>query len=159
MEVLFRHAEREDTHLVFRFIKELAEFEKMSDEVVASEKLIEKNLFGEHKYAEVIFAVADGEEVGFVLFFHNFSTFVGRPGIYIEDLYVKPAFRSKSIGRMLMRECARLGVERCCGRMEWNVLNWNPARRFYEQMGAKAMDEWVTYRFTSETMKKLVEEQ
>lgn len=156
---MFRHADKEDTHHVFRFIKELAEFEKMSDDVIATERLIEKNLFSEHKYAEVIFAIADGEEVGFVIFFHNFSTFVGRPGIYIEDLFVKPAFRNKGIGKMLMREVARIGLERGCGRMEWNVLNWTPARRFYELMGAKAMDEWVTYRFTSDTMKKLVDEE
>jgi GNAT superfamily N-acetyltransferase len=159
MEILFRQAVKEDIHLIFKFIKELAEFEKMTDDVVGNEKLLEKNLFGEHRYAEVIFAVADGEEVGFVLFFHNFSTFVGRPGLYIEDLFVRPAFRSKGIGKMLMRECARIAIKRGCGRMEWWVLNWNPARRFYEKMGATAMDEWVTYRLTPDKMKKLVEEE
>jgi GNAT superfamily N-acetyltransferase len=159
MEILFRHAVKEDIHLIFKFIKELAEFEKMTDDVVGNEKLLETNLFGDHHYAEVIFAVADGEEVGFVLFFHNFSTFVGRPGLYIEDLFVRPAFRSKGIGKMLMRECARIAIERGCGRMEWWVLNWNPARRFYEKMGATPMDEWVTYRLTADKMKKLVEEE
>lgn len=159
MEILFRQAVKEDIHLIFKFIKELAEFEKMSDVVIATEKSLEKNLFGEHRYAEVILAIADGKEVGFVLFFHNFSTFVGKPGLYIEDLFVRPEYRSKGLGKMLIRECARLALERDCGRMEWWVLNWNPARRFYEQLGAKAMDEWVTYRLTPEVMKNLVEEE
>ena len=159
METLIRQAVKEDIHLIFKFIKELAEFEKMSDVVVTSEALLARNLFGDHPRAEVLFAVVDGHEVGFVLFFHNFSTFVGKPGLYIEDLYIRPSHRSMGIGRLLLKECARIALERDCGRMEWWVLNWNPARKFYEKMGATAMDEWITYRLTPDKMKSLVGEE
>jgi len=159
MDILIRKAVKEDIHLIFKFIKELAEFEKLSEFLFANETLLAKNLFGDHPRAEVLFALADGHEVGFVLFFHNFSTFVGKPGLYIEDLYVRPTHRSQGVGKMLMKECARIALERDCGRMEWWVLKWNPARRFYEKMGAAAMDEWVTYRFTPEKMKKLAGEE
>jgi GNAT superfamily N-acetyltransferase len=159
MEIRFRKAEREDIHLIFKFIKELADYEKLSQTVVATEAILAKNLFGENPRAEVIFAIVDNKEAGFVLFFHNFSTFLGKPGLYIEDLYIKPEYRSMGVGKALIKQCAKLALERDCGRMEWWVLNWNPARRFYEQLGAIAMDEWVTYRLTHDKMKKLAEEE
>jgi GNAT superfamily N-acetyltransferase len=122
---------------------------------MATEDLLNESLFGERPYAEVILAEIDKEPVGFALFFFNFSTFLGQPGLYIEDLYVKPEFRSRGIGKELLKHCATITKERNCGRMEWWVLKWNPARKFYENLGANAMDEWVVYRLTGKPLEKL----
>ena len=145
----------EDTPVILGFIKELASYEKLENEVVATEDLLNESLFGERPYAEAILAEIDKEPVGFALFFFNFSTFLGRPGLYIEDLYVKPEFRSTGIGKELLKHCATLAKERNCGRMEWWVLEWNPARKFYENLGAKAMDELIVYRLTGKPLEKL----
>ena len=136
MELTFKYAERRDTALILKFIKELAEYEKMLDEVVASEELLEDWIFNKQK-AEVIFALADGKEVGFALFFHNFSTFLGRAGIYLEDLYVNPEYRGYGIGKALLKKLGKVAVERGCGRLEWWCLDWNkPSIDFYRSMGA-----------------------
>ena len=144
-----------DTPLILKFIKELADYEKLAHEVVATKELLDETLFGEQSNAEVILAEQDNIPVGFTLFFHNFSTFLGKPGIYIEDLYVSPEYRGKGIGKMLLKFCANLAKERNCGRMEWWVLKWNPARKFYEKIGAEAMDEWVVYRLQGEALEKM----
>ncbi len=153
----FRFATENDTVLILRFIKELAEYEKMSDQVVADENLLRDWIF-EKKKAEVIFALEGGAEVGFALFFHNFSTFLGRAGIYLEDLYVRPEYRGHGHGKALIRELARIAVERDCGRLEWWCLDWNkPSIDFYLSLGAEPMDEWTTYRFEGESLRKLAE--
>lgn len=153
----FRIAEEKDTALILEFIKELAEYEKMSDEVVADEKLLQKWIF-EEKKAEVIFALEDGKEVGIALFFHNFSTFLGRAGIYLEDLFVKPAYRGHGHGKALIKELARIAVERGCGRLEWCCLDWNkPSIDFYLSLGATPLSEWTTYRATGENLIKLAQ--
>jgi len=152
-----RHAEPADTPLILRFIKELAAYEKLTHEVVATKEILDETLFGKKSYAEVIIAEYHGQPVGYTLFFHNFSTFLGRPGIYIEDIYVTPEYRGKGIGKALLNYCAMLARKRKCGRMEWWVLKWNPAREFYEKIGAEAMDEWVVYRLTGESMEKMAE--
>lgn len=152
-----RYAERKDIPLILEFIRGLAEYEKLLDEVVATEELLEEWLFDKEK-AEVIFGVVDGEEVGFALFFHNFSTFLGRAGIYLEDLFVKPEFRGNGYGKGLLKELARIAVERGCGRLEWWCLDWNkPSIDFYLSLGAVPMDEWTTYRITGDTLKKMAE--
>ena len=156
-EVTFRFAERKDCALILDFIKKLADYEKLSDEVVANESLLEEWIFDKKK-AEVIFAVVDGKEVGFALFFHNFSTFLGRAGIYLEDLYVKKEYRGHGHGTGLIRSLARIALERGCGRLEWSCLDWNtPSIDFYLSLGAKSMDEWTTYRLAGEELKKLAE--
>ena len=153
----FRYATENDTALILSFIKELAEYEKMSDQVVADENLLREWIF-EKKKAEVIFAVEDGKEVGFAIFFHNFSTFLGRAGIYLEDLYVRPEYRGHGHGKGLIRELARIAVERGCGRLEWWCLDWNkPSIDFYLSLGAEPMSEWTTYRFSGESLCKLAE--
>ncbi len=155
--ITFRSAEKSDISLILHFIKELADYEKMSDEVVATEELLDEWLFKKH-IAEVIFAVADGEEVGFILFFHNFSTFLGKGGIYLEDLFVKPSFRGRGYGKALLKKLASIAVERGCGRLEWSCLDWNkPSIDFYLSLGAKAMDEWTTYRVSGESLKHLAD--
>ena len=154
-EVAFRKAGREDVALILEFIRELADYEKMLDEVVATPELLEKWIFDERK-AEVIFALEDGKEVGFALFFHNFSTFLGRAGIYLEDLYVRPEYRGKGYGRALLKELARIAVERGCGRLEWWCLDWNqPSIDFYLSLGAEPMKDWTVYRIAGETLQKL----
>lgn len=151
----FRSAERQDVPLILRYIRELARYEKLEHEVVATEALLEEWLFDRAK-AEVIFAVADGREVGFALFFHNFSTFLGRAGLYLEDLYVEPAYRGQGIGTALLKELARIAVARGCGRLEWWCLDWNqPSIEFYRALGAEAMDDWTVYRLSGETLAKL----
>ena len=152
-----RYAEEKDTALILEFIRALAEYEKMSDEVVATEELLQEWVF-EKKKAEVIFAVEDGVEVGFALFFHNFSTFVGRAGLYLEDVFVKVEHRGKGYGKALLKELARIAVERGCGRMEWVCLNWNqPSIDFYRSLGAVPMDDWTIYRVAGDTLKALAE--
>lgn len=151
----FRFATKKDTALILSFIKDLAEYEKMSDQVVADEHLLGEWIFEKQK-AEVIFALEDGVEVGFALFFHNFSTFLGRAGIYLEDLFVKSEYRGRGHGKSLIRELARITVERGCGRLEWCCLDWNqPSIDFYTSLGAKAMSEWTTYRLSGESLNAL----
>ena len=151
----FRYATEQDAALILDFIRDLAEYEKMSDQVVANETLLLEWIF-EKKIAEVIFAMEEGKEVGFALFFHNFSTFVGRGGIYLEDLFVKPAYRGRGHGKGLIRELARIAVERGCGRMEWCCLDWNqPSIDFYRSIGAVSMDEWTTYRLSGESLENM----
>ena len=157
--VTFRKAEREDVALILEFIKGLAAYEKMENEVVADEALLEEWIFDKQK-AEVIFAVADGKEVGFALFFHNFSTFLGRAGLYLEDLFVKPEYRGKGYGKAILKKLAAIAVERGCGRLEWSCLDWNkPSIDYYRSLGAVPMEEWTVYRVTGETLKKLAESQ
>ena len=152
-----RFAEIEDTPIILDFIRGLADYEHMTDQVVADEDLLREWIF-EKKKAEVIFAVEDGREVGFALFFHNFSTFLGRAGIYLEDLYVHPEHRGRGHGKGLIRELARIAVERGCGRMEWCCLNWNqPSIDFYRSIGAVSMDEWTTYRLSGESLENMAQ--
>ena len=153
----FRYAERKDVPLILDFIKALAEYERMSDEVVADEKLLEEWIFDKQK-AEVIFVLEGEKEVGFALFFHNFSTFLGRAGIYLEDLFVLPECRGKGYGKALLKRLAAIAVERGCGRLEWSCLDWNkPSIDFYLSMGAQPMSEWTTYRLAGESLEKAAE--
>lgn len=153
----YRFAEEKDVAVILEFIRELAEYEKMLDDVVADEKLLKEWIFDKKK-AEVILAEVDGKEAGFALFFHNFSTFLGRAGIYLEDLFVKPEFRGKGIGKGLLKQLAKITVERGCGRLEWSCLDWNkPSIDFYISLDAKPMDEWTVYRLTGETLRKMAE--
>ena len=155
-EVTFRKAVREDVPLILEFIKGLAEYEKMSDEVVATEEILDEWLFDKEK-SEVIFAIAEGEEVGFALFFHNFSTFLGRAGIYLEDLFVKPKYRGNGYGKAILKRLAQIAVERGCGRLEWSCLDWNqPSIDFYLSLGATPMSGWTGYRLTGETLANIV---
>jgi len=152
MSLTFRFAQERDTALILWFIRQLAEYEKMLDEVVADEELLRRQLF-EEKHAEVIFALEDGKEVGFALFFHNFSTFLGRAGLYLEDLYVCPEYRGKGYGKALLQKLAAIAVERGCGRLEWWCLDWNtPSIEFYKSLGSLPMDEWTVYRMTGKTL-------
>ena len=153
----FRIAEESDTKLILDFVKALAAYEKMSDDVVATEDLLREWIFLQKK-AEVIFVLDEGREVGFALFFHNFSTFLGRAGIYLEDLFVLPEYRGKGYGRKLLQKLAELAVERGCGRLEWACLDWNkPSIGFYLSLNAKPMDEWTVYRLAGEDLKKLAD--
>ena len=152
-----RKAERKDVPLILSFIRGIAKYEKLENEVQATEKLLDEWLF-QKGIAEVVFAVEDGVETGFALFFHNYSTFTGRAGIYLEDLYVKPEYRGKGYGKALFMYLAKTAVERKCGRMEWVCLNWNtPSIAFYRSMGAVSMDDWKTYRLTSDKLAALVD--
>lgn len=156
-KLTFRNAERKDTALILQFIKELADYEKMLDEVVADETTLETWIFDKQK-AEVIFALEDGKEIGFALFFHNFSTFLGRSGIYLEDLYVKPDCRGKGYGKAILKKLAAIAVERGCGRLEWWCLDWNkPSIDFYLSLGAEPMSDWTVYRIAGDTLTKLAE--
>ena len=154
----FRFAERGDCALILRFIRALAEYENMSGDVAATENLLETWLFNQNdknmgNAAEVIFAVEDGQEVGFALFFQNFSTFLGRGGMYIEDVFVLPDKRGKGIGTAIFRRLAVIAVERGYGRMEWQCLDWNePSIRFYRSLGAESLDEWAMYRVSGESL-------
>lgn len=151
----FRNATRNDIPLILSFIKDLAEYERLLDEVVATEEILDEWIFGKDK-AEVIFVMEGDTEVGFALFFHNFSTFLGRAGIYLEDLYVKPAFRGKGYGKALLEKLAEIAVERGCGRLEWWVLDWNkPSIDFYKSLGAEPMDDWTVFRITGDTLQRL----
>ena len=151
----FRFAQKEDTGLILSFIRALAEYENMEAQVVATEALLSEWLF-EKNTAEVLFALENGKEVGFALFFHNFSTFLGRGGIYLEDLYVMPEYRGKGYGKGLLKQLGRIAAERGCGRLEWWCLDWNqPSIDFYRAMGAEAMTEWTVYRIAGETLREL----
>jgi len=153
-----RPATEADVPLVLKFIRDLAEYERLLDVCFATEEFLRQTLFGARPYAEVVFACEDGVEVGFALFFHNYSTFLGQPGIYLEDLFVEPSKRGRGYGKKLLQHLARLCVERNCGRLEWAVLNWNePSIQFYKSLGAKPQDEWQVYRLTGETLRALAE--
>lgn len=154
-DVTFRHAKREDAELILKFIKDLARYEKMENEVVATKELLEEWLFEKEK-AEVIFAVSDGKEIGFALFFHNFSTFLGRAGIYLEDLYVMPEYRGRGYGKAILKKLAEIAIERRCGRLEWWCLNWNkPSIDFYLSLGAEPMKDWTVYRISGKTLEDM----
>ena len=152
MSTTFRKAVEGDEGLILSFIKELAEYEHLSDEVIATEELLREWIFHKNK-AEVIFALEGEKEVGFALFFHNFSTFLGRAGIYLEDLFVLKEYRGRGHGKALLKELARIAVERGCGRLEWSCLDWNrPSIDFYLSLGAVPMEEWTVYRVTGATL-------
>ena len=154
----FRYAKRRDVPLILHFIIELAKYEKLENEVVATEEILEEWLF-EKKKAEVIFAVLNGKEIGFALFFHNFSTFLGRAGIYLEDLYVLPEFRGHGYGKAILKKLAQIARKRGCGRLEWWCLDWNkPSIAFYKSLGAEAMDDWTVYRIAGENLTELANE-
>ena len=153
-----RFAKEEDVSLILAFIKELAAYEKMSDEVVADENTLREWIFEKQK-AEVLFALEDGKEIGFALFFHNFSTFLGRAGIYLEDLYVLPTHRGKGHGKALLKALARIAVERGCGRLEWSCLDWNkPSIDFYLSLDARAMSDWTIYRIAGDRLVSFAKE-
>ena len=153
----FRYAERKDAALILEFIKALAAYENLEDEVVATPELFEEWIFDKQK-AEVIFVMEGDKEVGFALFFHNFSTFLGRAGIYLEDLFVLPEFRGKGYGKGLLKKLAEIAVERGCGRLEWVCLDWNkPSIDFYKSLGAVPMSEWTVYRITGDTLRNMAE--
>jgi Acetyltransferases len=152
-----RAAEKEDVPLVLDFVKGIAEFENLSHLVKATEETLEKSMFGKRPYAEVFFAELDGVPAGFTVFFHNFSTFLGKPGLYIEDIFVKPEFRGKGIGKAMFFHCIKLAKERNCGRIEWAVLDWNPARKFYEHLGGSPAEGWQIYRMNEEKFESALE--
>lgn len=156
-DLQFRMATADDTGLILYFIKALADYENKLDEVVATEEGLREWIF-EKKRAEVLFAVKDGKEVGFALYFYNFSTFLGKAGLYLEDLYVLPEYRGKGIGKGIFRQLARIAVEQGCGRIDWWCLDWNkPSIDFYLSLGAQAMDEWTVYRLSGQALLRMVE--
>lgn len=148
----------DDVPTILTFIKELAEYEKLAHEVMATEDILRETLFGDKAHAEVIIAYQNTNPIGFALFFHNFSTFLGKPGIYLEDLYVRPEMRGAGIGQQLLSFLAKLAKERNCGRLEWWVLDWNePAINFYKRIGAIPMNEWTVYRVTGQALDDLAD--
>lgn len=156
-ELTFRFAQEEDCEKILGFIRALAKYEKMESEVVATPELLREWIFEKQK-AEVIFPMVDGREIGFALFFHNFSTFLGRAGLYLEDLYILEEYRGRGYGKATLRELARIALERGCGRLEWWCLDWNkPSIDFYRSLGTQPMDEWTTYRLTGKTLEKMAE--
>jgi len=153
-----REAQQEDTPLILSFIKDLADYEKLLHEVVATPEGLMESLFGRRNVAEVIIGEVDGQPAGFALFFHNYSTFLGRQGIYIEDLFVKPHMRGLGIGKALFAHLARIAKERGCGRLDWWVLDWNePAKKFYASLGSVPMSEWTVYRLTGTALDDLAD--
>lgn len=157
MTPTFRTAIREDVPLIYQMICDLALYENLLNEVVCNEATLEDWLFERHR-AEVIFAMVEDKEVGFALFFHNFSTFLGRSGLYLEDLYVMPDYRHQGIGTAMFKELARIALARECGRMEWWCLDWNQASiNFYKGLGAEAMEDWTVYRLSGDTLHRLAE--
>ncbi|HEY0972742.1 MAG TPA: GNAT family N-acetyltransferase [Gemmatimonadales bacterium] len=159
MPLLIRPATPADVPTVLQFIRDLAEYERRPHEVVATRELVHDSLFGDWPAAEVLLAERDGEAVGFALFFHNYSTFLARRGLYLEDLFVRPEQRGRGVGRALLARLAALALERGCGRFEWSVLDWNEsAIRFYESLGAVPLSEWTTYRVTGDALERLASE-
>ena len=154
LELDIRTTTEEDVPLILEYIKKIADFEKLLDKVVTNEDILKKSLFGERPYAEALIAEVEGNPVGFIVFYHNFSTFLGKQGFYIEDIFVDLDWRGKGIGKAMFLYCAKLARERDCDRMEWVALKWNPACEFYEHFGAIPMDEWVTYRLTEDKIKE-----
>ncbi|MFA5537251.1 MAG: GNAT family N-acetyltransferase [Bacillota bacterium] len=158
MGLTFRYAAESDTPLILQFIRDLAAYEDMLDEVVATDEILKEWLF-EKKKAEVVFAMLNEEEIGFALFFHNFSTFLGRAGIYIEDLYVKPEYRGRGYGKSILKKLAQIAVERQCGRVEWWCLDWNkPSIDFYLSLGAVPMKDWTVYRIAGDVLTHIAKE-
>lgn len=156
--VTFRSAQRGDEEKILFFIRELAKYEKMEEAVVATPELLREWIFDRQK-AEVIFPMEEGKEIGFALFFHNFSTFLGRAGLYLEDLFILPEYRGRGYGKATLGELARIAVQRGCGRLEWCCLDWNqPSIDFYLSLGAQPLDDWTTYRLTGETLTRMAEE-
>lgn len=157
-ELTFRFADENDCALILNFIQELAEYEHMSDQVTADTTLLNEWIFVKKK-AEVLFACVDEKEIGFAVFFHNFSTFLGKAGIYLEDLFIKEEYRGRGYGKALLKQLAKITVKRGCGRLEWCCLDWNqPAMDFYTSLGAKTLDEWTVCRLTGDILKSLAEE-
>jgi len=151
-----RTASEEDVPLILDFIKRLAVYERLADRVVATEEMLRQTLFGNPRFAEVLIAEDESEALGFALFFHNYSTFLARPGVYLEDLFVREEARGRGVGKALLVRLAQIAVERGCGRLEWAVLDWNePAIGFYKRLGAVAQDEWTVYRLTGEALESL----
>lgn len=158
MTLSIRQASRADIPLIAQFIRDLAEYERLSSEVRFDEAVLAAKLFGPRPYAEVLIGEIDGTPQGFALFFHNFSTFEGKPGIYLEDLFVRPEARGSGLGKALLKRLAALAVERDCARLEWSVLDWNePAIRFYKALGASPMDEWTVYRVDGHALNALAQ--
>ncbi len=156
MTLAIRPATRTDLPLIAQFIRDLAEYERLAHEVRFDEEALGERLFGERPYAEVLIGEIDGTPQGFALFFHNFSTFEGKPGVYLEDLFVRPEARGSGLGKALLKRLAQLAVERDCARLEWWVLDWNePAIQFYQSLGAKPMDEWTTFRVDGDALSEL----
>lgn len=157
-EINIRLATPEDVPTILTFIQGLAEYEKLADQVVATEDKLKQTLFGDKRYAEVVIAEYNQQAAGFALFFHNYSTFLAKPGIYLEDLFVLPDFRGKGLGKVLLSYLAKLAVERDCGRLEWSVLDWNqPAIDFYQAQGATMLHDWRINRVTGENLKALAQ--
>ena len=156
MSLSIRQASIEDCPLILQFIKQLADYEKLLHEVVANVTTLEESLFGDRPYAEVVIAEHQDQPVGFALFFHNYSTFLGQPGLYLEDLYIQPEMRGKGFGKTLLAYLANLALERNCGRLEWWELDWNQsAKDFYQSLGAEPMDDWTVNRVTGDALSKL----
>lgn len=157
--LIIRSAEPKDVSTLFALIKELAEYEKLSDSVIATEELLLNSLFGNGKSAKALIAELDGEAAGMAIYFYNFSTFLGKPGIYLEDLFVRPNFRGKSIGKQILLQLIKIAEEKNCGRVEWAVLDWNSnAIDFYKKLGAKPMNDWTVFRITEDKIKELASE-
>lgn len=152
-----RFAARQDVPVIAKFIRDLAEYERLSDACLVQENQLEETLFGDRPYAEVLLAYTAGVPAGFALFFHNYSTFLGKPGIYLEDLFVEPVHRGKGFGKALLLKIVELAVQRDCGRVEWSVLDWNtPSINFYESLGARAQSDWNVYRLREDQFEKLL---
>jgi GNAT superfamily N-acetyltransferase len=153
-----RAAQEIDVPVILQLIRELAEYERLLHEVTATEAGLRQRLFGARPYAEALVAEVDESAAGFALFFHNFSTFLGKPGVYLEDIFVRPEYRGRGIGTAFFRQLAQLALERDCGRLEWAVLNWNePALKFYRSLGAASMSDWTVQRVTGEGIKRLAQ--
>lgn len=151
-----RNANVSDVSIILGFIRELAEYEKLLDQVIATEESLKETLFGKKPFAEVIIGEVNSQPVAFAIFFHNYSTFLGKPGLYLEDLYVKPELRGQGFGKIILSYLAKIAVERNCGRLEWWVLDWNePALEFYRKIGARPMSEWTVQRLEGESLKNL----
>ncbi|GAB6282389.1 MAG: GNAT family N-acetyltransferase [Ignavibacterium sp.] len=158
MDIRIINAEEKDIPLILSFIKEIAEYEKLSDEVIATEQSLRQSLFSNKPNAEVIFAYLDNIPIAYAVYFYNFSTFLGKKGLYLEDIFVKPEFRSKGIGKKLFLYLVELAVKNNCGRFEWAVLNWNEsAIQFYKKFGAEPLTEWTTFRLSENNMKEILE--
>ena len=156
-DILIREATAEDVPIILNFIKELAKFEKLSHLIEANGGKLRLTLFGKKPVAKVLIAEIRSKAVGFLLYFYNYSTFVGQPGIYIEDLYVNPKYRKKGVGKTLMKNCVKIAKELGFKRVEWAALNWNPARKFYEKLGALPLNDWVLYRLSGKKLKELAD--